>query len=158
MTICSPPRGVQLTAVLERAGLSHRPTRSCSRHRQRYGNGREDITRFERSLAVDQLRATGALLAFAMNGEALPVQHGYPLRLIVRGWYAVASVKWLTGIEAIDEPFTGYYQLDKYQYERDRDGQAAREPVTLQQVRSLIVEPRSDHAADRGETLIRGVA
>jgi DMSO/TMAO reductase YedYZ molybdopterin-dependent catalytic subunit len=151
--------GVPLTAVLDRAGL--KPS-ACEVVFQAADSGtvdgRVDITRFERSLAVDQLRDTGALLAFAMNGEALPVQHGYPLRLIVPGWYAVASVKWLTRIHVIDEPFTGYYQLDKYQYERDRDGQTAREPVTLQRVRSLIVEPRTDHAADRGEILIRGVA
>jgi DMSO/TMAO reductase YedYZ molybdopterin-dependent catalytic subunit len=50
-----------------------------------------------------------ALLAYAMNGEPLPLQHGYPLRLIVPGWYGVASVKWLTEIEAIDRAFDGFF-------------------------------------------------
>jgi DMSO/TMAO reductase YedYZ molybdopterin-dependent catalytic subunit len=109
-------------------------------------------------LDVDQLGDTGAMLAFAMNGEALPVQHGSPLRLIVPGWYAVASVKWLTGILVIDEPFAGYYQHDKYQYERELAGHIERQPVTLQQVRALIVEPRADQTMEVGETLIRGVA
>jgi DMSO/TMAO reductase YedYZ molybdopterin-dependent catalytic subunit len=151
--------GVALTEVLDRAG-----PKPLARHVVFGGadsgtvDGRMGITRFERSLDVDQLRDTGALLAFAMNGEALPVPHGYPLRLIVPGWYAVASVKWLTRIHVIDEPFTGHYQLDKYQYERPSGGHVAREPVTLQQVRSLIVEPRADQTVDRGETLIRGVA
>jgi DMSO/TMAO reductase YedYZ molybdopterin-dependent catalytic subunit len=45
-----------------------------------------------------------------MNGEALPHRHGHPLRLIVPGWYGVASVKWLTEIEVIDRPFCGYFQ------------------------------------------------
>lgn len=79
-----------------------------------------------------------ALLAYAMNGEPLPIQHGYPLRLIVPGWYAVASVKWLTEIEIIGEPFRGQYQTDSYFYESERDGHVVRDPVTLQRVRSLI--------------------
>ena len=77
------------------------------------------------------------LLAYAMNGEPLPIEHGYPLRLIVPRWYAVASVKWLTEIELIDRPFTGHYQGDKYRYEWERDGRVVSEPVTLQRVRAL---------------------
>jgi DMSO/TMAO reductase YedYZ molybdopterin-dependent catalytic subunit len=151
--------GVPLTEVIDRAGLKP-SARDIVFQGADSGRveGRPGVTWFERSLLVDQLRDSGALLAFAMNGEALPVQHGYPLRLIVPGWYAVASVKWLTRIEVIDEPFAGHYQVDKYQYERERDGHIRREPVTLQRVRSLIVEPRADQVIERGETLIRGVA
>ncbi|HLY81864.1 MAG TPA: sulfite oxidase, partial [Acidimicrobiales bacterium] len=151
--------GVPLIDVLDRAGLSPtaREVVFCGADSGSV-DGRAGVIRFERSLDVEQLRDTGAILAFAMNGEALPLQHGYPLRLIVPGWYAVASVKWLTRIQVVGEPFTGYYQVDKYQYERQRDGRLEKEPVTLQQVRSLIVEPRADQPIGRGETLIRGVA
>ena len=76
-----------------------------------------------------------------MNGEPLPLQHGYPLRLIVPGWYAVASVKWLTDIEVIGAPFDGFFQTERYVYEWERDGATVREPVRLQQVRSVITEP-----------------
>jgi len=150
--------GVSLAEVLDRARLKP-SAREVVFQGADSGmvEGRAGVTSFERSLEVNQLRDTGALLAFAMNGEALPIQHGYPLRLIVPGWYAVASVKWLTRIQVISEPFSGYYQLDKYQYERDRDGQAEREPVTLQRVRSLIVEPQADQVLDPGETTIRGL-
>ena len=86
-------------------------------------------------------RQGGVLLAYAMNGEPLPLQHGYPLRVIVPDWYAVASVKWLTEIELVDRPFSGHYQTDKYRYEWQREGQIVREPVTLQRVRALITEP-----------------
>src|SRR5438874_10731649 len=55
--------------------------------------GHSGPVRFERSLELDRARDADVLLAYAMNGEALPHQHGYPLRLIVPGWYAVASVK-----------------------------------------------------------------
>jgi DMSO/TMAO reductase YedYZ molybdopterin-dependent catalytic subunit len=151
--------GVPLMDVLDRAGLTP-GAREVVFQGADTGSveGRAGVIRFERSLAVEQLRESGAILAFAMNGEALPVQHGYPLRLIVPGWYAVASVKWLIGIQAVGAPFDGYYQVDKYQYERQRDGQLEKEPVTLQQVRSLIVEPRAEQTIARGETLIRGVA
>src|SRR5262249_43171910 len=55
--------------------------------------------RFERSLRLDDARHGDVLLAYAMNGEPLPIEHGFPLRLVVPNWYAVASVKWLTDIE-----------------------------------------------------------
>ena len=85
-------------------------------------------------------------------------QHGSPLRLIVPGWYAVASVKWLTEIELIDRPFDGHYQADKYWYESERHGEIVREPVTLQKVRALITEPAADQEVECGELAIRGVA
>ena len=93
-----------------------------------------------------------------MNGEPLPIQHGYPLRVIVPGWYAVTSVKWLSEIELIDKPFTGHYQNDAYFYEWKREGLVVQEPVTLQRVRSLITEPGANHEVERGPFAIRGVA
>lgn len=114
--------------------------------------------RFERSLELDHARDTEVLIAYAMNGEPLPLQHGYPLRLIVPGWYAVASVKWLTDIDVIEHTFTGHFQYDKYWYEWQREGRVVREPVTLQQVRALITEPSPDQELPCGDVTIRGVA
>jgi DMSO/TMAO reductase YedYZ molybdopterin-dependent catalytic subunit len=113
---------------------------------------------FERSLPLDEALSSGALLAYAMNGEALPIQHGYPLRLIVPGWYGVASVKWLTEIEVVSEAFDGYFQTGKYFYEWERDGKMVREPVTLQRVRALITAPGPDEEVAPGGLVIRGVA
>jgi DMSO/TMAO reductase YedYZ molybdopterin-dependent catalytic subunit len=93
-----------------------------------------------------------------MNGEPLPIQHGYPVRIIVPGWYAVASVKWLTEIELIDRPFAGHYQAEKYWYEWERNGQIVREPVSLQRVRALITDPPPNYESGHGELVIRGVA
>ena len=120
--------------------------------------GHSEPIRFERSLKLDVARDSEALLAYAMNGESLPIQHGYPLRLVVPGWYAVASVKWLTEIELIDRAFDGYFQTDRYQYEWEQDGEVIREPVTLQRVRSLITEPSADEEVEPGELVVRGVA
>jgi DMSO/TMAO reductase YedYZ molybdopterin-dependent catalytic subunit len=113
---------------------------------------------FERALSLDDARYSGALLAYAMNGEPLPVEHGYPVRLVVPDWYAVASVKWLTGVEVVASPFEGFFQTQRYFYERERDGKTVREPVRLQQVRSLITAPTPDDDLTIGDLAVRGVA
>ena len=80
------------------------------------------------------------------------------MRVIVPGWYAVASVKWLTEIDVISRLFSGHYQTETYFFEWQRGEQVVREPVSLQRVRSLITEPEPDTEVDQGELPIRGVA
>jgi DMSO/TMAO reductase YedYZ molybdopterin-dependent catalytic subunit len=120
--------------------------------------GRPSPIRFERSLSLDEPQLGDALLAYAMNGEPLSPQHGYPLRLVVPGWYAVNSVKWLTEIELIEGPFDGFFQADRYWYQWNRAGRMVAEPVGLQRVRALITEPSPDQEVRPGELPIRGVA
>ena len=82
--------GVPLAEVFDRAGV--RPSAREVIFRGADGgtiDGVPDRIRFERSLTVDQARNADILLAYGMNGEALPTQHGYPVRLIVPDWYAV---------------------------------------------------------------------
>jgi DMSO/TMAO reductase YedYZ molybdopterin-dependent catalytic subunit/rhodanese-related sulfurtransferase/glyoxylase-like metal-dependent hydrolase (beta-lactamase superfamily II) len=148
--------GVPLTEVLNRAGVLPAATDIVFRgadHGQ--VDGRDGPIHFERSLSLDTAYQAQALLAYAMNGEPLPLQHGYPLRLVVPGWYGVASVKWLTAIELVDHAFDGYWQTTKYCYETD---EGDREPVTLQRVRALITEPADGETLPVGETTVRGVA
>jgi DMSO/TMAO reductase YedYZ molybdopterin-dependent catalytic subunit len=151
--------GVPLAEVLDRAGAGAGAREVVFRGAD---SGRVDdhpeSIRFERSLQIDCARDPGVLLAYAMNGEPLPLLHGYPVRLIVPGWYAVASVKWLTELDVTDQAFAGYYQHRKYWYECERDGQVVREPVTLQRVRALITEPEPHREIRPGELAIRGVA
>ena len=66
--------------------------------------------RFERSLSTDDAMQPDVLVAYEMNGEPLPPQHGSPAHLIVPGWYGMASVKWLVQIEAVSKPFEGFQQ------------------------------------------------
>jgi DMSO/TMAO reductase YedYZ molybdopterin-dependent catalytic subunit len=68
-----------------------------------------------RSLFVQDATAPDPLLAFAMNGEPLDPEHGYPLRLVLPGWYGVAQVKWLTRIEVIDRRYEGRHMSRNYQ-------------------------------------------
>jgi DMSO/TMAO reductase YedYZ molybdopterin-dependent catalytic subunit len=117
-------------------------------------DGSARAVRFERSLPVADALGSGALLAYAMNGQPLPARHGYPLRLIVPGWYAVASVKWLTEIRVVQEAFRGFFQSQRYVYEQN----GVREPVRLQRVRALIMRPGAGQELAGGAVMVRGVA
>jgi DMSO/TMAO reductase YedYZ molybdopterin-dependent catalytic subunit/rhodanese-related sulfurtransferase len=148
--------GVPLNHVLDQAGVLPEAREVVFRGADRGAvEGRQGEICFERSLALDTARGSQALLAYAMNGEALPLQHGYPVRLVVPSWYGVASVKWLAAIEVTDRTFDGYFQADKYVYEAD--GMPV-EPCTLQRVRSLITDPGDGETLSLGEITVRGVA
>ena len=148
--------GVPLVEILDRAGVLPAAREVVFRGADRGAvEGRPGEIHFERSLPLDTARESQAVLAYAMNGEALPLQHGYPVRLIVPSWYGVASVKWLTAIELAGRPFHGHFQTDKYCYEADR---TTREPVTLQRVRALITDPGEDEELSPGKITVRGVA
>jgi DMSO/TMAO reductase YedYZ molybdopterin-dependent catalytic subunit len=151
--------GVPLVEVLNRAGLKPDGRYIVFRGGDRGTvDGHPEPIAFERSLTLDQALNSEALLAYAMNGEALPLHHGFPLRMIVPSWYAVASVKWLTAIDVVDRPFEGHYQTEKYFIDRTMDGRVEREPLSIQRVRSLITEPAEETHVDRGELAVRGVA
>jgi DMSO/TMAO reductase YedYZ molybdopterin-dependent catalytic subunit len=92
---------------------------------------------YERSLPLTD--AEGALLAYEMNGEPLPPQHGFPLRLVVPGWYGMTNVKWLAGITLLDEPYTGFQNSVAYRM-YGADGEPGK-PVTRMLPRSLMVPP-----------------
>jgi DMSO/TMAO reductase YedYZ molybdopterin-dependent catalytic subunit len=140
--------GVPLLAVLNHAGVN-------SAAKAIVFKGADG---FERGLTLAEARESEALVAYAMNGELLPREHGRPLRLIVGGWYAVASVKWLTEIEVTDQPFNGHFQTEKYVYQWERDGDLVSEPVRHQRVRALISEPAPDAVVAPGEVPLRGYA
>ena len=151
--------GVPLTEVLDRAGPLGTAVEVVFRGADGGAvEGHDAPIRFERSLALAAARRPEVLLAYAMNGEPLAPHHGRPVRLIVPDRYAVASVKWLTEIVVVDQPFTGFFQSDRYVYEWDRDGGVVREPVGPQQVRALIVEPVPESRVEPGEVMVRGVA
>jgi DMSO/TMAO reductase YedYZ molybdopterin-dependent catalytic subunit len=94
---------------------------------------------FGRSLTVEEAMQPDVLLAWAMNGQPLTPQHGAPLRLIVPGWFGMASVKWLSRIEMRDAPFDGYQQLVGYRYKK-ASGEAGT-PVRHAKVKSLMAPP-----------------
>jgi len=150
--------GVPLVEVLDRAGIEPEASEILFRGADSGAVEGHGSMAFERSLSIDTARESQALLAYAMNGEELPLQHGYPVRLVVPSWYGVASVKWLTDIELIAEPFSGYFQFEKYCYEVEEGGRMLKDPVTLQRVRALITEPAIGEQLPQGDLAVRGVA
>jgi sulfane dehydrogenase subunit SoxC len=94
---------------------------------------------YERSLALDQALRDEVLLAYAVNGAALPPQHGFPLRLVVPGWYGMTHVKWLRSIVVVAEPFRGWQQEVSYRI-KDSEEDPGR-PVTRMLPRSLMIPP-----------------
>lgn len=148
--------GVPLARVLERCDIDARAIELVFAGADSGATEDGTVTRFERSLPVARAMDPSTLLVWAMNGEPLRPEHGHPVRLFVPGYYGVASVKWLTRIVAVDTPFAGWFQRDRYVY-RGHPSHAEDTPVTRMQVRSLIASPAAGDVV-RGSVLVSGTA
>lgn len=95
---------------------------------------------FARSIPLAKARED-VLLAYKMNDVDLPSEHGFPLRAIVPGWYAMASIKWLHRIIVTDRPFNGYYQTLDYAFWRRRGDIAELIPLSEMQIKAEIARP-----------------
>lgn len=105
---------------------------------------------YERSLPLADAMHDDVLLAYAMNAEPLPPEHGAPLRLVVPGWYGMASVKWLARISLIEHAFDGFYQKDRYVI----DGRPLRKIAP----RAVVTEPADGARVPRKPVVVRGLA
>jgi sulfane dehydrogenase subunit SoxC len=144
--------GTPLAPILREAGL-HDDAVELVFHGADHGTQGGVEHDYERSLGVSEAMREDVLLAYEINGDPLPPQHGFPLRLVVPGWYGMASVKWLRGITAVDEPFTGFQQ-DAYRFRRVED-----EPgVAVDRIRprALMVPPGFPDFFTRGRVLDAG--
>jgi DMSO/TMAO reductase YedYZ molybdopterin-dependent catalytic subunit len=97
---------------------------------------------YARSLPRDKALQGEVLIAYEMNGRDLSRDHGFPLRAVVPGHYGMASVKWLTGIQAVREPFHGYWQTTDYGYWDSTDGKPVRRALGEMKLKSEIARPR----------------
>ncbi len=95
--------------------------------------------KFARSIPLK--KASCVLLAYKMNGAELPPQHGFPVRAIVPGWYAMASIKWLRRILVTDQAFNGYFQTLDYAVWKRRGEMTERVPLTEMQTKAEIARP-----------------
>lgn len=110
---------------------------------------------YERSLPVGEARRTDAILAYEMNGQPLSPQHGYPLRLVIPGWYGMAHVKWLRSITFVDQPFRGYQQEASYHIASSDEESGV--PVTRMVPRSLMIPPGIPDYMSRARYLAPGL-
>jgi DMSO/TMAO reductase YedYZ molybdopterin-dependent catalytic subunit len=131
-------RGVSVAAILDEAGVREGAVEVLFTGLDRGVEGGEEQD-YARSLTLEDARRRAVLLAYDVNDVPLPPQHGFPLRLVVPGWYGMTSVKWLGRITVLDVPFDGYQQRHSYRVRAEEDDPG--EPIRWIQVRALMVPP-----------------
>jgi DMSO/TMAO reductase YedYZ molybdopterin-dependent catalytic subunit len=158
-------RGVRLADVLKRAGLKSSP-------KEVLFNGADvpigTMPDFQRSIPMAKALHPATLLAYEMNGETLPVEHGFPLRAVVPGWAGDSWIKWVTSISVLDREHDGFWMARAYRHPGRpvQPGTSVApeqmQPVTSLRVKSIIAEPREVSgviSAEAGKPLtIRGAA
>jgi DMSO/TMAO reductase YedYZ molybdopterin-dependent catalytic subunit len=147
--------GVPLRELLADAGVLTEAVEVCFRGAD-HGTERGVEQDYERALPLAEAQLPDVLVATEMNGEPLPVQHGFPARLVVPGWYGMAHVKWLTGITVLAEPFTGFQNSVAYRLRQESGEEGV--PVTRILPRALLVPPGFPDFMTRDRVLRAGPA
>jgi DMSO/TMAO reductase YedYZ molybdopterin-dependent catalytic subunit len=155
-------RGVRLADVLARAGLKDSA-------KEILFDGADvpigTMPDFQRSIPVKKALDANTLLAYQMNGETLPVKHGFPLRVVAPGWASDSWVKWLTSIRALDKEHDGFWMKSAYRHPGKPVAPGTlvppeqMQPVTSLRVKSVISDPPDGVQVLAGKPIpIRGVA
>jgi len=130
--------GIPLRGLLEEAGLTDEAVELVFEGLDSGIDGGVE-QHYARSLTIEQAMADDVLLAHTVNGDPLPAQHGFPLRLVVPGWYGMTNVKWLARIDVLDHVFDGYQQSTGYRFRRSEDDDGV--PVDRMAPRALMIPP-----------------
>lgn len=148
--------GVRLGDILKRAGIKPNATEILF-------DGADvpigTMPEFQRTIPAKKALDPNTLLAFEMNGQPLPQQHGFPLRLIVPGWAGDSWVKWVTRIEVLDHEFEGFFMKTAYRHPGKpvKPGEAVdpaqMRPVTSLRVKSVIGAPLAGRDVAAGKPL-----
>jgi DMSO/TMAO reductase YedYZ molybdopterin-dependent catalytic subunit len=155
-------RGVRLADVLKRAGAKPNAVEALF-------DGADvpigKMVDFRRSIPIHKALDPETLLAYEMNGQPLPVSHGFPLRVVVPGWAGDSWVKWVTGIRVLTEPDSNYWMASTYKHPGKPVAPGTLLPaaslpsVTSLRVKSVIASPEPGAVIKPGEHVtIRGVA
>ncbi len=160
---CARWTGVPLKAVLDRAGVKAGAVEVAFSGLD--GPVLPETPDFAKSLSVDHARDGTVMLAFAMNGEDLPWLNGYPLRLVVPGYYGTYWVKHLDSITVLDKPFDGFWMTSAYRIP-DNDcactepGKVPDKTVPINRftIRSFLTNLTDGARVAAGRTDLRGIA
>jgi DMSO/TMAO reductase YedYZ molybdopterin-dependent catalytic subunit len=112
--------GVALAPILKACGLKPEAREvvflglDMETERKPQAGNREYVTPHGRSMYVQDALNPEAFLAFALNGEPLPATQGFPLRLILPGWYGMTQIKWLSRIHVLDRRYEGQHMARNY--------------------------------------------
>ena len=113
--------------------------------------------KFIRSIPI-QKALSSTLLAYEMNGQRLPLEHGFPLRALALGWTGANCVKWVYKITVLDRPFEGFFMDNVYRMFQKGEDPKSGEEVKEIRIKSIIVEPANDASYSAGIVPIRGSA
>ncbi len=112
---------------------------------------------FVRSIPLEKaLEST--LLAYEMNGEPLPLKHGFPLRALALGWTGANCVKWLSKITVLDRPYEGFFMDNVYRVFQKGQDPGSGEPVTQIKLKSIITQPVNGETLPAGLIVVLGAA
>lgn len=122
--------------------------------------------KFVKALDIDHANSDEVLVAYEMNGESLPMLNGYPLRLVVPGWYATYWVKSLHKIEVLPSKFDGFWMEKAYRIPKNANASETPEnlakdtvPINSMNVRSIVVRPDFTDVVKAGKPYeIEGIA
>ncbi|ACL57662.1 molybdopterin-dependent oxidoreductase [Methylobacterium nodulans] len=155
--------GVPLRSVLDKAGLRRGAVQVAFEGLD--GPVLPATPDYAKALDLDHARDGEVLLAYAMNGAELPWLNGYPLRLVVPGYYGTYWVKHLNRITVLDQPFESFWMKSAYRIPANacactEPGQAptATVPIGRYNVRSFVTNLADGARVPAGETLLRGIA
>ena len=147
--------GVWLRDVLNRAGLKAR-ARHVAFEGFEKSMGSAQI-RFIRSIPLEKAMES-TLLAYEMNGELLPVKHGFPLRALALGWTGANCVKWLCHITLLDKPYEGFFMDKVYRvFQKGQDPNTG-EIVAEIRLKSIITQPLTSETLSPGRITVLGAA
>jgi DMSO/TMAO reductase YedYZ molybdopterin-dependent catalytic subunit len=147
--------GIWLKELLEEAGLQEK-AQHVSFEGLDQPLGSTGI-KFIRSIPLEKAMSS-TLLAYEMNGQRLPLKHGYPLRAIALGWTGANCVKWLHKITVLEQPFEGFFMDKVYRIFQKGEDPESGQVVKDINVKSIIVEPAKDEELSVGTLAIRGAA
>ena len=112
---------------------------------------------FIRSIPLDKAMSS-TMLAYEMNGEPLPLKHGYPLRALALGWTGANCAKWLYKITVMDRPYEGFFMDKVYRvFQKDQDPKSGA-VVTAIKLKSIITQPLQGESLPVGPVTILGAA
>jgi len=155
--------GVPLKAVLDKAGIQQGAKQVTFNGMD--GPVSDKTPDFVKALDIDHARDGEVMLAYGMNGEDLPVLNGFPLRLVVPGYYGTYWVKHLNEINVIDSVFDGFWMKTAYRIPDTACGcvepgtaPKATIPINRFTVRSFITNVTDGAKVKPGGTMLKGIA
>ena len=147
--------GIRLKDVLDQAGLN-----DSARHVAFEGMDKSlgsSGIKFVRSIPIEKA-LTSTILAYEMNGEPLPLKHGFPMRSLALGWTGANCIKWLNRITVLENPYEGFFMDKVYRIFQKGDDPKTGRIVTGIELKTIITQPLPEEGLPAGDITVLGAA